>query len=397
MFTISNLLKRGANYLLMVFLARTLSIEVIGTYSAYINIVGVLLLVTNFGFSEYLLVNSNDSVTQKKHLSIFLQLSLIIFLILFIASLILPLSDWTLAALVLVKIFLETSFYNIFLAYYQVKNKIKILTLTNFISGGLVIAFSFVFYLYSVNIYTYLVAINCIYILINLLLLFNVNFKLESFTKIKEFLKIKFLDLKYYGIAMITVPIYMMAPTVIGSFLLNPEVLAQYQIAFSIANILLLVSVSLLQEDYATFIESKNDIVGLTKKLKKTGIKIILVNLLFFILFAVVGEQLILLVYKNEAYLEAFYPLLILLFSNMIFMFASVAAVVMVILKMQKEKAKYHFEFIGISIFFGFILTYICGIYGLACTYIILYTYSTFRYLWKYNKIYKISISLKNR
>ena len=60
----------------------------------------------------------------------------------------------------------------------------------------------------------------------------------------------------------------MMAPTVIGSFLLEPEIIAQYQTAFSIANILLLVSVSLLQEGYVKFLAHKHNILELTKALK---------------------------------------------------------------------------------------------------------------------------------
>ena len=65
----------------------------------------------------------------------------------------------------------------------------------------------------------------------------------------------------------------------------------------------------------------------------------------------------------------------------------------MVVLKLQREKAKYHVEFILISIFFGLLLTHFYGINGLASSYIILYTYSTIRYVKKYIKIYKLELS----
>jgi len=42
MFTISNLLKRGANYLLMVLLARALPVAVIGSFPVYIAVIGVV-------------------------------------------------------------------------------------------------------------------------------------------------------------------------------------------------------------------------------------------------------------------------------------------------------------------------------------------------------------------
>lgn len=389
MFTISNLLKRGANYLLMVLLARTLPVAIIGSYSAYINIIGVLLLITNFGFSEYVLVNSENDPLRKNKVSIFLQISFMLFFVLLLLSLLVPLNDVRLAVLVLFKIFLETSTYNILLAHYQARNKIKVMSIANMISGCSVIVISILFYLNSHQIYTYLVYINIIYLAVTGTLFLKIKFRVEPISKIWSFLRTRFSDLQYYGISMVTIPVYMMAPTVIGSFILEPKVLAQYQIAFSIANILLLVSVSLLQEGYANFLVYRNNVLGLTKALKKTGIKIISANLFFLVLFVVFGEELILLVYKKEEYLKAYYPLLILLFGNMIFMFASIAAVIMVILKLQKEKAKYHLEFIVISIFFGILLTYLYGVYGLASSYIILYSYSTFRYVKKYIKIYK--------
>ena len=113
MFTLSNLLKRGSNYFLLVLLARTIPVSVFGTYSAYINIIGVLLLVTNFGFSEYLLVNSEDNRLLKINSSNFLQVSFLLFIILFIGLCFFPKDDSILAALVLIKIFLETQNYKI--------------------------------------------------------------------------------------------------------------------------------------------------------------------------------------------------------------------------------------------------------------------------------------------
>lgn len=393
MFTLSNLLKRGSNYFLLVLLARTIPVSVFGTYSAYINIIGVLLLVTNFGFSEYLLVNSEDNRLLKINSSNFLQVSFLLFIILFIGLCFFPKDDSILAALVLIKIFLETSIYNILLAYYQVEKKLKIMSITNIVSGASVIILSFLCYLFNYKIYSYFIFINIAYTIILIVHLLRIKFQTSSIKKSIFFVKTRFLDLKYYGISMITIPVYMMAPTVIGSFLLEPEIIAQYQTAFSIANILLLVSVSLLQEGYVKFLAYKHNILELTKALKKTGIKILSVNLVILILFIIFGEELLIFVYKKEEYLKAYTPLLLLLFANMIFMFASITAVIMVVLKLQREKAKYHIEFILISIFFGLLLTHFYGINGLASSYIILYTYSTIRYVKKYIKIYKLELS----
>jgi O-antigen/teichoic acid export membrane protein len=384
MFTFSNLFKRGANYLLLVLLARSISVSEIGVYSAYLNVLALLVLITNFGFSEFLLVNSENKNQLKVNTINFFQISLCIFAVLILLSVLIPLKDNILCVLVLIKIYFETTIYNILLAHHQVAKKLKVITIMNITIGLFVILTCILCYFFKENIYTYLISINLVYGFTFFYLFSSIKIKFSPLKNVFIFIKKSFSNLKYYGLTMITVPIYMMAPTVIGSLLLEPEILAQYQAAFSIANILLLVSVSLLQVGYVEFVEYQNNLPKLIKALKKIGIKIILVNLLFLLFFFCFGEQILLLVYKKEEYLNAYYPLILLLIGNIIFMFASISAVLMVVLKLQKEKAKYHLEFIIISIVLGFLFNYFYGVFGLVCSYIILYTYTAFRYMRKY-------------
>ena len=178
-----------------------------------------------------------------------------------------------------------------------------------------------------------------------------------------------------------------MSPTVIASFILNPETLAQYQVAFSIANILLLISVSQLQERYSSFLSSQESIWVLANKIKKTGFRIMIINISVLIFFIIFGKYILLLIYNKEEYLAAFPLLITLLVSNVIFMVASVAATLMVVLKMQKEKSKYHLEFIFLSIFLGALMTYYYGSFGLTLSYAMLYSYSAIRYSLKFKAI----------
>lgn len=297
--------------------------------------------------------------------------------------------DRLLLILIMLKVYFETSLYNIFLSYYQVANKINVITLTNIISGTLVISISLLAYFYNQSIYVYLFGINVAYLLIFFVHYYKIGFRFSSLQDMVKYLRKIYPQLKYYGITTVTVPIYMMLPTVIGSFVLSPSALAKYQIAFSISNILLLISVSLLQVKYADFITCKNNFEKLAENLKKTGYRIISVNLLIVLVFFMFGKDILLIIYQKEEYLEAYFPLLLLLVSNIIFMFAAIAAVVMVVFKLQKEKAKYHIEFIVVSLVFGVLLSFSLGIYGLVCTYIIIYTYSAIRYFLKYKLIYK--------
>ncbi len=389
MFTISNLAKRGGNYLLMVFFARSFSVDLFGTFSAYVNVISVIVLLTNFGFSEYLLVNSEDKKILNKNVSHFLLTSIALLLFLSLLSLVLPIENKLLALLVIFKIFFETSLYNILLAYYQVSKSIKWGTLINILSGISVVALGYINYEFNHSIYFYLISINVAYVLIFISFILFIKIEIKGPHSLLLFLKKKFNVLRYYGVSMVTVPIYMMAPTVIGSVLLKPESLAQYQVAFSISNILLLVSVSLLQVGYVKFIEVKDNMSELKMVLKNFGIKILGINLSFLLFFAFFGKELLIAIYGKGDYIEAYFPLLILLMANIIFMFAAIMAVVMIVRKEQKEKSKYHIEFIIISILCGFLFTYFFEIYGIVFSYLALYTYSAIRYSLRFYNIHR--------
>lgn len=387
MFTLSNIFKRGANYIFIVVLARAISVYDFGIYSVYANIIGILILVTNFGFSEYLLVNSNNKKLKHNNLNAFIFFSFSLFLMLFSGLLILNLENTTLAILILFKIFFDTTVYNILLSYFQVEKRLLEITRTNFFLATLLISASLYFYFNKTGVYALFSTVLAINTIIFSVLFYKTKFTSISLKKALHFVKEKFSELKFYGISTITVPIYMMSPTVIASFILNPETLAQYQVAFSIANILLLISVSQLQERYSSFLSSQESIWVLANKIKKTGFRIMIINISVLIFFILFGKYILLLIYNKEEYLAAFPLLITLLVSNVIFMVASVAATLMVVLKMQKEKSKYHLEFIFLSIFLGALMTYYYGSFGLTLSYALLYSYSAIRYSLKFKAI----------
>src|SRR5690606_18578328 len=101
-----------------------------------------------------------------RNVSYFIITSLCVFALIMLILILLPLEDNILAILLLIKIFLETSIYNILLAYNQVNKSIRIISFVNIISGVSVILVSYLFYLFQNAIYTYLFTINAIYIII---------------------------------------------------------------------------------------------------------------------------------------------------------------------------------------------------------------------------------------
>ncbi|MGK0413769.1 MAG: O-antigen/teichoic acid export membrane protein, partial [Polaribacter sp.] len=373
MFTFSNLLKRGSNYLLLILLARSMPLSLVGTYSAYINSFSLVLLISNFGFSEYLLVNSDSEKKLNNNSIFFLELSLLIFFGILILTSFIPLQNKVLAILILIKLYFETSVYNMILSFFQVKQKIFIVAAINLISASLIVLVLGVSFFFNQDITAYLIGIIIVHVMVYVYFLNQIKAPLLRINELTYYLKKIFKDLKYYGSSMISTPLYLMIPTVAGSFLLSPEVLAKYQVAYSISNILLLVSVSQIQVGYAEFLDAQNNSYKLRKVLKKFALRVFGINLVFLVFCVLFGEKLLLIVFDKEAYLESFTPLVYLLFINIICMFSSLLAVMMVLKKDQKLKTKYHIEFIMISTIFGIILTYYFGMNGLISAYFILY------------------------
>jgi len=380
MFTFSNLLKRGSNYLLLILLARSMPISLVGTYSAYVNAFSLVLLISNFGFSEYLLVNSENEKKLRHNSVFFLELSLLIFIGILICTSFIPIQNSVLAILILIKLYFETSVYNMILSFFQVKQKISVVAVINLISASLIVLILGISFFYNQDITIYLIGVIAVHVMVYMYFLNQIKAPVLSIQELKNHFKKIVKDLKYYGYAMVSTPLYLMIPTVAGSFLLTSEVLAKYQVAYSISNILLLVSVSQIQVGYVEFLDAQNNSLKLKKVLKKFAIRVFGINVLFLLFFALFGEKMLLIVFDKEAYLESFIPLVYLLFINIICMFSSLLAVIMVLKKDQKLKTKYHIEFIMISTIFGIILTYYFGVNGLISAYLILYVYSFLRY-----------------
>ena len=392
MFTVSNIVKRGSNYLFMIVLARTASLETFGLLSAYINVLGVVLLFTNFGFSEYLLVNSETNEKLIRNSNFFLNSSLLLVLVFLIISLVVPVSSGILLFGLIIKLYFENILTTILLSYYQVKDRVKIITYLNFLNSFFMVIICLLFYTLKLNVYSYLLAFAIIYVItFGLLLKKDLKLKLISPQRTINFLRQELKKIRYYGFSMITIPAYMMIPNLIGAIFCSIEDFAVYQVAFSITSIILLISSSLLQSDYPKFLKTAN-IKELGFLLTKSALKILGLNALIILVFTLAGKEILLLIYQKEIFVNAFIPLILLLISNSVFMFATILAVVMVIKKEQRLKTRYHVEYIIISLVLSLILIYCYNIYGIVYTYVLLYTYVLIRYLNRFLTIKKIHI-----
>ncbi len=384
LYTLSNIFKRGANYVFFLLLARAISVEELGTYSAYLNVISLLLLITNFGFNEYILVNSANSKILKSNLSLFLSVSTFIFLILLLGSMsVTPLNN-LLFGLILLKVFLENVISLILLSFYQVSDTLTTLSIYNFISSAIIILLSLLMYEGGADLNSFLKVIIIIHLIVIVWNLFKIKPPIFSISFIIRSLTAKLPDLKYYGLSIITIPLYMMIPNVSASLILGNTELAIYQVAFSISNVILLISTSYIQSAYPAFLKDPKSFSQLSANLLE---KVIVFNLGLIILFIYWGKSLLMVLFQKEIYVDSIYPLIGLLFANSLQSLSSIFAIAMVLNKEQKTKTKFHVEFIVISIISSCLLVYYFRIWGVVITYCIIYSYTFIRYYFRSKKI----------
>lgn len=362
-----------------------------GTVSAYNNVISILILFTNFGFSEYILVNSGSK--EKLHLNTrnLIFVSVLCAIIILSLSSIFPFESWLIFSLLWIKIYFENALALLLLAFFQVDKKMKVISAYNIFNSLLIFIVLGVLYYLKLGLLHYLISIVLIYLATTLFLIgrhgLNPLYSLSLKRKTRIYFWIK--EMRYYGFSMITIPVYMMLPSVIGAISLKKPDFAIFQSAFSLTNIILLVSTSYLQSEYPKYLYSES-IAELKERLFKTVLKVFFLNAFIIVFFLFLGKDILLVVYKKEIFQSAFFPLLILLGANMLFVFASAFSVPIVINKQQKLKTKLHLEFIFISLVLSIFLIQLMGIVGICITYLLLYTYVFFRYFTKFNNITKL-------
>lgn len=392
MYTISNVLKRGANFIFLLLIARTVSVDEMGSFSAYLNVASVLLLLTNFGFHEYILVNSNNQKILKYNFSVFLVLSFSIFFILLCCSLFVPSINNLVFGMVLGKMFLDNFIYLIFLSYYQVNNSLKSITYFNLFNAFGIISLSFFCFHFQLTLELFLAttfSLSFVIVIVNSILI--QPFLIKPI-RILFFIRNIFPSLKYYGLSIITVPAYMMLPSLVASFKLSKTDLAIYQIAFSIANIILLVSASYIQSQYPVFLKEKSRYSSLAKK---TAVIIFIFNFTVILFFSLFGKSLIKVLYDKDIYLNSLSPLIGLLFANFLQSLSSIYAISMLLNRDLRLKSQFQLEFIIIAGSLSILLINYFNIWGVVASYIILYVFTFIRYYSHFTKS-KLLPSSKN-
>lgn len=381
--------------MLVVLLARSITTFEFGMYSSIINILSLLLIITNFGFSEFILVNSNTLEKLKDNSSKLIQYSASLAVSLIIIGGLFYIEYFFLFVLLGLKIFIEGTFMQVLLSVYQVRNDINKIAYINILVSILTTLAIIISYILKFDIYGIIISatlVNLIFVALNFRYI-KPKFKLFYFNQ--SVIISSFKELKYYGVSMITVPFYMFTPGFVGAIILSKTDLSIYQVAFSISSLLIVVLTSYIQTVLPRFISISNEknIRKFKELLNSTILRVLIFNILVLITFYFSGKYLLNLVYNDSFYVQSYPYLLILISANMLQAIAGVLGIFFTVNKLQREKYNIQIEFIILSWILSLTLTHFFSILGLACSFIILYGYVLFRYYIFYrsriNNIYK--------
>jgi O-antigen/teichoic acid export membrane protein len=382
LYTISILLRRISNFILNIFIARLITLENFGEYSQYTILVTYLLLVTEFGYSEYILVKSKKENNLDFLLTNFTLVSFLTFIL--IGVILFFFNNSLLLILVLIKVYLDAYLSKLILTYYQFKQNFTVYSILNIAYSFVILTFIFFLEYLNFTIVNIIMSVD-VFLIISILLLIvksNINIKSINIKKLLPFLK---KDFTYYAMSSITIPIYMQLPIFIMTFFVEKEEIAIFYLAFTISSVMLLISISINQQYLPKLLHEKNK--SFYTQIKFPILLLILFNLFTFILFYFFGEAILSTILNKPEYIESNKYILLLMISNIFQSLSGLMALYLVSNDLMQNKFYIQLEFILLSLILGLILIINYELLGVALTYIILYFYALIRYVKYINKV----------
>ena len=373
----------------LLFLARFLSVYDYGIFTSYKAQAAFLLLFANLGYNEYILVSSKKNIKDVQlKIGFFIINAFITMFLITVLSMFLNIESKYLFLLVLIRTFLDSTFFALMLPYFQAAKKFEIISSVNIFYSVVMIIITTVAYIFKFSLINFLWC-NIILGIINFIqvsIFAKINYLLIIF-HLKEL--IKHLDksiFAYVGVLLCSY-LYAQIPSLYISIYVNKEHAALYFSAFTISSIIMLLIVAQVQKILPELIKvSKEKIQKTIKKnmLIMNGINLVI--LLFFILF---GKLLLSLIYGQEYYSNAYYILLLLTFSNISIATASIYGAYITASGNQQIKIKMQIEAIIICVL-TLLLFHKFGIYSATLAYLLSATHIGIRYVIKTKQLLKV-------
>lgn len=350
------LLRQGLSFLTNLLLARALLPEEYASYVTYYNFSLYIVLAANFGFSEYMLVKSNQQTTIERYLAFFLLISISIFT----ASLsVVSFFDANpLFFLVLFKVFLENILPELLLPWYQKTSNFKKLTAINFTFSAFSIVMLLALLAFNISLELFISGSVAISLVIMGYQLINILDK-SDFPSWSSGRQMVGSDLINYGLNYITIPIYMRLVPFVVVIILKGKDVAEFNLAFTISSAALILSMSQIKIILPKLITDPDPSQEAFKNIKSLSA----INLAILVMFVLLGKMFIQMAFGNT-YEKLYLLTILLLFLNFLQSVSGLLAAILVAKKYQKQKLKIQLEVIAVSVCTSTLFITLWGIYG---------------------------------
>ena len=383
--------RKLAGTVVLLLIARYLSVYDYGLFSSYGNIAGFLFLFANLGFSDWILVSSKAETKEVK-----LKISLLIFNAILIlcltlcGSLLFNIENHIIFILVTLRVFFDGGFFALILPYFQAAKKFNTIAIINIIYSIGVAIIAIVSYILKLSLTKFLI-LSVILGFINFLqcsLYIKISY-LTVLLRIREFLG--YLDktiVDFIAVQLACVLYLQIQPLFVATYLTKSEA-ALYFSANTVATIIGLFIAAIQQKILPELIaiKAKDALEILRKKIRVIYIGIILI----FVFFTFVGKFILVTFYGKEYYGNGYPILLLLTLANLFTSTIWIYGTYITSSGNQRKKLRMQIEAIFVAIISLFGLKSF-GIYGATYSYVITTIYLAIRY-WLYtNNLIKENI-----
>ena len=379
LYPISLYARQIAGTLILFIIARYLSVYDFGLFSSYKNIATFCFMFTNLDFSNYILVSSKANVKEVKlKISLFLLNAIFIGILIAIGSTFFNLDREILFWGVVIRKFFDGTFFALILPYFQATKTFNVIAKINIVYAIFIALIAVIAYIFKLTLTKFLV-LNIILGFINFIqcsYFAKINYFLV-FNHLKRFCKMVDKSIWAYVGVSIAYFLYAQIPSLYVSTYLPKEQAALYFSAFTIAAVVGLLISAQVQKMMPDLI---NNSIENIKLILKKNLKIMLFItgglFLFMLLF---GKLILLLLYGQSYYGNAYPILLILMFGNICVAEAAVYGAYITASGNQKRKIPMQLEATCLTIL-GLIMLHKFGIYGAALSFLFAAIYISYRY-----------------
>lgn len=379
LYPISLYTRKLAGTVVLLLIARYLTVHDYGLFSSYGNIAAFLFLFANLGYSDWILVSSKAETKEVKlKISLFMLNAVLILFCGLIGSLFFKIENHIIFMLVTLRVFFDGTFFALILPYFQAAKKFNTIAIINIIYSIGVVCIAIVSYILKLSLAKFLLLsiilgfinfVQCtLYIKISYI---TVLFRMKNL--------IGYLDktiIDFILVQLACVLYLQIQPLFVATFL-SKEDAALYFSANTIATIIGLFIAALQQKMLPELIKAK--VAEVQAIIRKNIHAIYLGIMLIFLVFVFTGK-LILTIFYGKAYYGNGYPILLLLtlanlFTSTIWIYGTYVTSS----GNQRKKLRMQTEAIFVAIISLFGLNGY-GIYGATYSYLITTIYLAIRY-----------------